>query len=83
LQYLVHWEGYPQEEDIRELVKHLKHAQELITQFHAYNPRHPGPTKNIRAFYKEDELEELAKHLRLYNYIHGTTLAKDFKNLET
>jgi hypothetical protein len=34
-----HWEGYPSEEDTRELVKNFKHAQEFIAEFHAYNSR--------------------------------------------
>jgi hypothetical protein len=33
------------------------------------------PYQEYQNFYKEDKLKELTKHPRLYNYIHGTTLA--------
>jgi hypothetical protein len=47
LQYLVHWEGYPREEDTWEPADNVKNAQELIDEFHHLNPRRPSPTNNI------------------------------------
>ena len=43
IKYLVHWEGYPTEEDTWEPAENVKHAQELITKFHADYPEKPAP----------------------------------------
>ena len=54
LQYLVHWEGYPREEDTWEPADNVKNAQELIDEFHHLNPRRPSPTNNIRRIVKAE-----------------------------
>jgi RNase H-like domain found in reverse transcriptase/Reverse transcriptase (RNA-dependent DNA polymerase)/Integrase zinc binding domain/Chromo (CHRromatin Organisation MOdifier) domain len=54
LQYLVHWEGYPREEDTWEPVDNVKNAPELIDEFHRLNPRRPSPTNNIRRLVKAE-----------------------------
>jgi hypothetical protein len=54
LQYLVHWEGYPREEDTWEPVENVKKAQELIDEFHHQNPRRPSPTNNIRSIVRAE-----------------------------
>jgi hypothetical protein len=70
VQYLVHWEGYPREEDTWEPTGNLQHAQELIADFHR---RYPGkPAMTIRAISKEDELKDIQKYPKLYNYFFDT-----------
>jgi hypothetical protein len=54
LQYLVHWKGYPREEDTWEPEKNVAHAKELVEEFHHRNPLRPSLTKNIRAITKPD-----------------------------
>jgi hypothetical protein len=83
LQYLVHWEGYQREDDTWEPIENLKNTQKLVQEFHDKNPDRPGPTNNVRAIsaHREQELEELAKHPRLFHYIYGET-GKGFRKPE-
>jgi hypothetical protein len=70
---LVHWEGYPTEEDTWEPIKNIKNAPELIKQFHRDYPDKPAlPTMQIQLMHREEELEELKKHPKLYHYVYGT-----------
>ena len=39
LQYLVHWKGYPREEDTWEPTENVKNTQDLIDKFHHSNPQ--------------------------------------------
>jgi len=48
LEYLVHWKGYPREEDTWIPVSNVKNAPELVRDFHHRNPDRPAPTNNIR-----------------------------------
>jgi hypothetical protein len=68
---LVHWEGYPREEDTWEPPEHLEHAQDLIDKFHADYPNKPAPPINGWVASREDKLEELTKNPKLYHYIFG------------
>ena len=71
VQYLVHWEGYPREEDTWEPAENLKHAQELITEFHEQYPDKPM-AMIIRTMNREDKLKDFLKYPKLYNYIFDT-----------
>ena len=73
MQYLVHWEGYPQEENTWEPVANLEHAQELIDEFHNTHPDHPAPARHIRAMDFQKQLKELDENPRLFHYIYGTS----------
>jgi hypothetical protein len=69
---LVHWEGYPTEEDTWEPIKNVENAQELIAKFHADHPDKPTPPAIvIRHMHREAKFEELVEHPKLYNYIDG------------
>jgi hypothetical protein len=41
VQYLVHWKGYPSEEDTWELLSNLENAQEVLQQYHQQHPTAP------------------------------------------
>jgi|ERR1700722_6192493 len=41
LEYLVHWKGYPQDEDTWELEENVQNSADLILQFHANHPSSP------------------------------------------
>jgi hypothetical protein len=41
LQYLVHWKGYPHEEDTWEPEEHLLNSTNLVHKFHRDNPSSP------------------------------------------
>jgi hypothetical protein len=71
VQYLVHWEGYPREEDTWEPAENLEHAQELIKDFHDAYPNRPKPI-TINAINRREEEEDFEKYPKLYNYRHGT-----------
>jgi hypothetical protein len=42
LQYLVHWKGYPHEEDTWEPEEHLSNSADLVRKFHRDNPSSPS-----------------------------------------
>ena len=71
---MVHWEGYPTEEDTWEPVENVKNAQELIMKFHADYPDKPAPPAvTVRYMHREDELKALEENPRLFHYIYGTS----------
>jgi hypothetical protein len=72
MQYLVHWEGYPREDDTWEPVANLKHAQELIDEFHEKHPDRPAPARQIRAMDFQAQLKDLEANPKLFNYLFGT-----------
>ena len=45
LQYLIHWKGYDLSEDSWEPASHLRHAQELVQEFHLRYPDKPKPRR--------------------------------------
>ena len=47
LQYLVHWKGYPREEDSWEPAKNVQHATQVVADFHRQNPSRPKATNAI------------------------------------
>ena len=73
LEYLVHWEGYPREEDSWEPAKHVTKAPELVEEFHRQNPQRPSPTNNIRVV----EVDHPLLDPKLYNE-YTNTLGKGF-----
>jgi chromodomain-containing protein len=54
LQYLVHWKGYPREEDTWEPEENVIHAKEKVEKFHHRNLLRPSLTNNVRAITKPD-----------------------------
>jgi hypothetical protein len=72
IKYLVHWEGYPTEEDTWEPTEEVKNAQELIEQFHQdYLDKPAPPMRQIRVIDREEEPEDFTKYLQLYDYVNG------------
>ena len=61
LQYLVHWEGFPREDDSWEPAKNLEHSSDLIVQFHQDHPNRPSLTNTIR------HIESIPSDPRLYD----------------
>ena len=49
LQYLVHWQGYDVSEDSWEPATHLKHAQEIVQEYHANHPSKPKPKRETKS----------------------------------
>jgi hypothetical protein len=49
IRFLVHWKGYPHEEDTWEPRSNLTHAQELLDDFYRKNPEAPGNTERTRS----------------------------------
>ena len=69
---MIHWEGYPTEEDTWEPAETVKHAQELIAKFHADYPDKPAlPAMRLWYMHKEDEIKELEENPKLFHYIYG------------
>jgi hypothetical protein len=48
VQYLVHWRGYPREDDTWEPVSNLRNSPRLVQEFHTANPHRPSPSNGIR-----------------------------------
>src|ERR1700761_7238597 len=51
LEYLLKWEGYPQEESTWQPESYVQNSPELISEFYAKHPsavRHPPPTRTKR-----------------------------------
>jgi hypothetical protein len=77
LQYLVHWEGYPREEDTWEPEATMKEdAPDDVDEFHAKNPTRPthadipAPrSRNVRQVVMEDESDKYpqSKYPRIYD----------------
>jgi hypothetical protein len=44
VQYLVHWKGYPREEETWELVSNITNAKDAVKDFHRAHPNAPRPT---------------------------------------
>ena len=49
LQYLVHWQGYDMSEDSWEPATHLKHAQEIVQEYHTNHPSKPKPRRRTKS----------------------------------
>ena len=49
LQYLIHWQGYDVSEDSWEPATHLKHAQELVQEYHTNHPSKPKPRRRTKS----------------------------------
>jgi RNase H-like domain found in reverse transcriptase/Reverse transcriptase (RNA-dependent DNA polymerase)/Integrase zinc binding domain/Chromo (CHRromatin Organisation MOdifier) domain len=49
LQYLVHWTGYPREEETWEPQENITHADDLIEEFHRNYPTKPSLSNTVRA----------------------------------
>ena len=49
LQYLVHWQGYDVSEDSWEPATHLKHAREIVQEYHLTHPTRPRPKGHIKS----------------------------------
>ena len=73
LQYLVHWKGYPREEDTWEPEENVVHAKKKVEEFHHRNLLRPSLTNNIRTITKPHLLDP-----RLYNETTNT-LGDGFK----
>jgi hypothetical protein len=57
VQYLVKWKGYPDSENSWLPASGMKHATDLVQQFHAKNPRSPKPS-SIHALQAQQDLKE-------------------------
>jgi transposase InsO family protein len=57
VQYLVKWKGYPDSENSWLPASGMKHATDLVQQFHAKNPRSPKPP-SIHALQAQQDLKE-------------------------
>jgi len=57
LQYLVHWKGYPREEDTWEPEENVVHAKKKVEEFHHRNLLRPSLTNNIRTITKPHLLD--------------------------
>ena len=75
LQYLVKWKGYPHEESTWEPASHLKHAAEVVRDFHL---RHPSAPRKISAltfsrlpFKAYQNLTEITPLRKLYDWSEG------------
>ena len=44
VQYLVHWKGYPREEETWEPVSNITNAKDAVKDFHRAHPNAPHPT---------------------------------------
>jgi len=57
VQYLVKWKGYPDSENSWLPASGMKHATDLVRQFHAKNPRSPKPS-SIQALQAQQDHKE-------------------------
>ena len=48
LQYLIHWKGYPHEEDTWKPILNLTNIQRLINEFHQRHPNKPSQTNDVQ-----------------------------------
>jgi hypothetical protein len=60
LQYLVHWKGYPREDDTWEPAANVKNSPDLVEEFHQAHPKRPSPTNNVRSQITASEPPDIA-----------------------
>ena len=71
LEYLVHWKGFPREEDTWEPVENLGNAPEKITEFHRLHPSAPRPIQTRLRYSALENFTEIPKNNKLFDWNNG------------